>query len=764
MARTNTIQGGGGGGDVVSVNGQTGVVVLTKANIGLGNVDNTSDANKPISTLTQTALNLKEDLSNKSSTTSLGTSNTLYPTQGAVKTYVDGLFVGVFNYRGAYDASGNTFPATGGSGGGGAIQKGDIWIISVAGTLGGNAVVVGDSIIASVDTPGQTAGNWNILEGNISYVPEDVANKVDNFLSPNNTTYPTTEAVVEYITSNPENFLQNITGLVSAGTDITITGTGTVGDPFVIDADSQALTGTATEVVYFDASGDPTSDSLFTRDATTLFTNISTPINSGDDTVSILSGEIEPFPGSPLPGVGLQYSAPGDDRTTIFGLVDGTVFGAGKAVFAGSAQNTANGDVGNIIVTPEVVLIAAEAGTGSQYSLNINQSALNMAYVDDIDSPTLSFGFAVNEFGLSVEDYIQETNWYIGLIPGTANGQVFTWDNATSTGIWTDAAVTFDSVTGNLWSVNNENVDTRNFSVTLGFNAGIGGTNASELIAIGVDAGNGATDAESSIFIGSIAGYTAANATDSVFIGNSAGSGATNAANSILIGQNTGSGAVEAANSIFIGRDAGENDTVDNNTVPGYSILIGDTTSTGGNSNSVAIGSGATNTAPNEFLVQSPTSPFLYGNFDFNESVRIGDLSSLYTDALLEMNLNPGSVIGYTRAMFNFDRVTLNSRVAEQIQTVALDNGDTAIIDNAAYASNYIIRPDGGSIASGTVELPAVPQQGDMINLLIEGTITALTIDPGTNAVAGTLPTTVTTYDSVQLIYLSDASTWYVKN
>lgn len=45
---------------VISVNGQTGAVTLTKTDIGLGNVDNTSDVNKPISTATQTALNGKE--------------------------------------------------------------------------------------------------------------------------------------------------------------------------------------------------------------------------------------------------------------------------------------------------------------------------------------------------------------------------------------------------------------------------------------------------------------------------------------------------------------------------------------------------------------------------------------------------------------------------------------------------------------------------------------------------------------------------------
>lgn len=48
-------------GAVQSVNGQTGVVNVTKADVGLGNVDNTSDVNKPISTATQTALDGKEN-------------------------------------------------------------------------------------------------------------------------------------------------------------------------------------------------------------------------------------------------------------------------------------------------------------------------------------------------------------------------------------------------------------------------------------------------------------------------------------------------------------------------------------------------------------------------------------------------------------------------------------------------------------------------------------------------------------------------------
>lgn len=49
------IAGGGGGGDVTSVNGETGDVILAKADVGLGNVDNTADASKPVSTAQATA-------------------------------------------------------------------------------------------------------------------------------------------------------------------------------------------------------------------------------------------------------------------------------------------------------------------------------------------------------------------------------------------------------------------------------------------------------------------------------------------------------------------------------------------------------------------------------------------------------------------------------------------------------------------------------------------------------------------------------------
>ena len=58
----NGILQGDGAGTISAVETQeVELVTLTKADVGLGNVDNTSDANKPISTATQAALDGKQD-------------------------------------------------------------------------------------------------------------------------------------------------------------------------------------------------------------------------------------------------------------------------------------------------------------------------------------------------------------------------------------------------------------------------------------------------------------------------------------------------------------------------------------------------------------------------------------------------------------------------------------------------------------------------------------------------------------------------------
>jgi hypothetical protein len=62
---------------------------LDKNAIGLNNVDNTSDADKPISTLQATAIGLKEDSSNKSTSTTDSASTTKFPVWSAIVSYFD---------------------------------------------------------------------------------------------------------------------------------------------------------------------------------------------------------------------------------------------------------------------------------------------------------------------------------------------------------------------------------------------------------------------------------------------------------------------------------------------------------------------------------------------------------------------------------------------------------------------------------------------------------------------------------------------------
>lgn len=150
-----TIQGDGSIGDPIAI--KSGY--LTKSVVGLGNVDNTSDVNKPVSTAQAAA-----------DAAVLASANA----------YSDGLVVGLWDDRGNFNASVNAYPSSGGSGTAGAILKGDVWTVSVAGTLPtGQVVEIGDIVRAIVDTPGNTQANWSIQQNNIGYTAENSANKTN---------------------------------------------------------------------------------------------------------------------------------------------------------------------------------------------------------------------------------------------------------------------------------------------------------------------------------------------------------------------------------------------------------------------------------------------------------------------------------------------------------------------------------------------------------------------------------------------------------
>lgn len=72
---------------VTSVASRTGAVVLTKTDVGLGNVDNTSDASKPVSTATTTALGLKADAASAQVIVRYNSSTSSWPARPAGATW-----------------------------------------------------------------------------------------------------------------------------------------------------------------------------------------------------------------------------------------------------------------------------------------------------------------------------------------------------------------------------------------------------------------------------------------------------------------------------------------------------------------------------------------------------------------------------------------------------------------------------------------------------------------------------------------------------
>jgi len=139
-----------------------------------------------------------------SASTALGSSDSLIPTQNAVKTYVDGSVVGLLDDRGNYIPGatvGSPYPSSGGSGAGGAIRKGDLWFIAANGYLLDVAVSTGASVRALVDNPDDaTESDWNILNTGLGFTPENVANKSTNVaLGTSNILYPTQNAVKTYV-------------------------------------------------------------------------------------------------------------------------------------------------------------------------------------------------------------------------------------------------------------------------------------------------------------------------------------------------------------------------------------------------------------------------------------------------------------------------------------------------------------------------------------------------------------------------------------
>lgn len=233
---------------------QAGAAAAHASTHGVAGSDPVTLAQSQITGLTA-ALAAKEDTANKSTNVVTdGASDTKYPSVKSVKDYADSIVVGLLDDRGSHDASSNLFPSSGGSGTAGAILKGDIWYISVAGTLGGSAAAVGSSVRALVNTPGQTAANWDILNVGLGFVPENVANKDTDstFAADSDTKYPTQKAVKTALTTHTGN-TSNPHGVTKAQVGLSAVDNTADADKPVSTAQQAALDDKADKLLTTDA-------------------------------------------------------------------------------------------------------------------------------------------------------------------------------------------------------------------------------------------------------------------------------------------------------------------------------------------------------------------------------------------------------------------------------------------------------------------------------------------------------------------------------
>ena len=176
---------------------------VTKSQVGLSNVDNTSDKAKPISTATQNALDTK------ASKSELDDVKRTYATKTEISALTSALV-----YKGTVDAK-YALPTKN-------VKIGDVYVVAAAGTFAGQTCEPGDMIIAQTasNAEGTSAPTWTVVQTNINGAVTST-----NVLADNTLVLGNNNRAIKASSGN--GFVKVINGAVSYDNDV-VTASGTL--------------------------------------------------------------------------------------------------------------------------------------------------------------------------------------------------------------------------------------------------------------------------------------------------------------------------------------------------------------------------------------------------------------------------------------------------------------------------------------------------------------------------------------------------------
>jgi len=600
---------------------------ISASKVGLSNVDNTSDANKPVSTATQTALNLKanttdvtsalalkEDAANKSTTTSLGTSDVLFPTQNAVKTYVDGNITTVTN---AITTEATTARAAESANATAIALKEDAANKSTTTTLGTSDVLF----------PTQNAVK--------TYADAKV---VDGITDAVTTSSPTQNAVYDALALKANLASPTFTGTVS-GIDKTMVGLSNVDN--TTDANKPVSTATQTALDLKENLANKSTDITADAASTTKYPSVKV-IKEYVDALNAAAGVA-------------------DGSITSAKIADGTIVNADVSASAAIAYSKLN-------LTSSIV--AADIAAGAVTTAKITDSNVTYAKIQDVSATDKVLGRVSSGAGVVEEiattgsgNVVRATSpTLVTPALGTPSAAVLT--NATDLPLTTGVTGILPIANGGTGSATKNFVDLTTTQTIAGDK-----TFSKDIIVNGVKMGLGAGQVATNTAIGNAALNSNTTGSGNTATGGNALVSSTTGVDNTAVGYNALQGNTTGSNNVGIGVVAGANTTTgDYNIAIGKQALQQNTTG----STNIAVGAGA---------IDTMTS----GNYN----TVLGGFAGRYAGSGTSTNtttMNNSILLGYdTRPKLNNDS---NEIV---IGSGAIGNGsNTTTIGNASNTDTYI--------------------------------------------------------------------------